>query len=313
MTGIKDLLKLFVIAACASAATGCFTGIESTPKITAENVRDNGVKVSEEQSFAALIIPEAPARWMPGKRWLVDDKKIALTFASGSSYSDDIAGKTLAYDGIRISSTVTGTDVVDVILKDSLGNTFYHKTNVSPTDWEQKSFYNIPFTVELSAVEKAHSLLRNHIYYIETPRWYDENDYDVMGQRHIPVKITKVSPGNNLYPLKVAFTQQNRPSEPERYIFLTYGNDVSATRNFDRIFLFTDPRKQYPRITDKTWNLIINSQIAVGMTRDECRLALGAPAGIDRAATPGAHLERWSYENGVYLIFEDGILSKFRL
>ena len=50
------------------------------------------------------------------------------------------------------------------------------------------------------------------------------------------------------------------------------------------------------------------------MTRDECRLALGTPDSIDRATTVGnTHFERWSYENGVYLLFEDGYLSKFRM
>ena len=93
---------------------------------------------------------------------------------------------------------------------------------------------------------------------------------------------------------------------------MTYGTSASATRNFDRLFSFTDPRRSYPRITDATWQKIIRSQVEAGMTRDECRLALGAPDHIDRGATPGAQLERWTYDNGVYLIFEDGILERWR-
>lgn len=41
------------------------------------------------------------------------------------------------------------------------------------------------------------------------------------------------------------------------------------------------------------------------MTRDECRLALGAPA------TTGM-VEFWQYSDGIYLLFEENILTRFR-
>ena len=95
-------------------------------------------------------------------------------------------------------------------------------------------------------------------------------------------------------------------------MWLTYGSSRAATRNFDRLFSFSDPRTNYPQISDHTWQLITRSQVAVGMTRDECRLALGAPSSINRGATRAAQLERWLYDDGIYLIFEDGILTRYR-
>lgn len=311
---VSDKLRLiFVAAAFMAAATACFTGIESTPKITADNVRDSGVRVTDEQTFSAEIVAEAPRAWKMGKQWLVSDSKIALAFTPASDDASDLVGKTVSYVESRPVTTLTGDEVVELVLTDAAGRVFFHRTGIPVRDWEERLSYSIPFTVEMSAVERADSLMRGKTYYITTPRWFDQDGHDITGQRHIPVTVQTVEAGNHIYPLRVAFTQNERPQEPVRYILMTYGTSTASTRNFDRLFSFTNPRNSYPHITDATWEKIINSQIAEGMSRDECRLALGAPAKVDRGATPGMQLERWSYENGVYLLFEDGYLTKFRM
>lgn len=307
-----NILAFFTAAGIAVVASSCFTGVESTPKITADNVRESGVRVTDEQSFARQIISEPPARWLPGKKWLVADQKIALTFTPASSPTDSLTGHTLAFVEARTAPTLTGAEAVELVLRSDDNRTFYHRTGVAPQDWELRSGYSLPFAIELSAVELADKLMAGKTFFISTPRWYDKEGRDVNGQRHVPVTVVGVRPGNHLYPLLVGFTQPMRPEQPVMYVLMTYGSETSATRNFDRLFSFSDPRKDYPSITDETWQKIINSQLAEGMTRDECRLALGTPAAVDRAATPGAMLERWSYENGVYLIFEDGYLTKYR-
>jgi hypothetical protein len=78
------------------------------------------------------------------------------------------------------------------------------------------------------------------------------------------------------------------------------------------LFSFDNPRKNFPLVTDENWSKIMHGRVAVDMTRDECRLALGSPSRIDRYQGTTAYGERWSYENGVYLIFFDGVLSSFR-
>jgi hypothetical protein len=83
-------------------------------------------------------------------------------------------------------------------------------------------------------------------------------------------------------------------------------------RSFSNLFSFTDPRRNYPNITDEYWQLITSGTVTTGMTRDECRLALGAPKDVDRQTGYSSVHEMWGYENGIYLIFEDGILVKFR-
>lgn len=60
------------------------------------------------------------------------------------------------------------------------------------------------------------------------------------------------------------------------------------------------------------WTNIINNRVSPGMTLDECRLALGSPAKVSRRPDHSVLREIWSYENGIYLMFVDGILSSYR-
>lgn len=56
----------------------------------------------------------------------------------------------------------------------------------------------------------------------------------------------------------------------------------------------------------------MNNRVRYGMTLDECRLALGAPAKVRRRTDHSTLYEVWSYENGIYLMFHDGVLKEYR-
>ncbi len=58
--------------------------------------------------------------------------------------------------------------------------------------------------------------------------------------------------------------------------------------------------------------MIVCSRVRAGMTRDECRLALGQPTDILRIPTNGGMQERWTYSDGIYLVFDDGFLTRYR-
>ena len=306
----------YIISICIAIAFGlsaCFTGVESTPKITNEKVRDRGAFQSSEQRFASEIAGEIPKDWSVGKLWIVSDPKISLALSQTSYLSDDLKGDTIFLQSTRPVPNIMGKEVIELVLSTNKGHKLYHNTGVTTDDWQDKKSYEIPFTIELSAVEKADSLMTGKTYYISSPRWKDKDGNDVSGLRHVPVKITNVTAGNHLYPLNVVFTRDDSKDKQIHSILMTYGDTPSANRNFDRLFSFTNPRNAFPKISDATWQKIIHSEIAEGMTRDECRLALGTPYTIDYGSTPGMQLERWSYENGVFLLFEDGILTKFRM
>lgn len=93
---------------------------------------------------------------------------------------------------------------------------------------------------------------------------------------------------------------------------MSVGSDLRATRKFGSLLSLSNPRDRYPEITDANWNNIVNGRVSEDMTREECRLALGAPATVDRRPGYSIMREIWTYENGRYLIFEDGLLRSFR-
>ncbi|MDE6288122.1 MAG: DUF2845 domain-containing protein [Muribaculaceae bacterium] len=286
----------------------CFTGVESTPRITAADVRHAGVESSSEQLFAACITPEPPSGWRKGKQWLVDDNKMGIIF--NPPVTDSLAGKTLTLVELTPSPTVIGVDAVELRFADTDGHVYSYLPGVPWNDLQSRRSLDIPFAVELAPVYKADSLMRDNVYYIKSPLWCDINGRSTDGLRHVPVTVTRVLPGTSRLPLKVEFRVGHE--QELHYILLTYGDGPSATRNFDKYFSFKNPRLQYPRITDENWEHIIHSRVALGMTRDECRLALGTPATLRRGATDAAQVEHWTYDDGVYLIFEDGILTRFR-
>ncbi len=303
-------LRIFISIIAAVMLCSCFTGIESTPRITAKDVRNEVTEVSPEQTFMSAVIPEAPSNWSIGKQWLVTDDKIALIFTPGAERIDSLAGEIIEFAGTRSISTVTGEDAVELSFTRPCGQKLSYITSITPTEMAKRESLSIPFTIELSPVAIADSIMRGRSYFITTSRWHDATGNVEQGLRHVAVTIDSVVPGKEHQPLKVAFHLNSDPKP--HYVMMTYGNGATATRNFDKFFSFTDPRLQYKHIEDATWQLIINSQVATGMTRDECRLALGIPNAIARGASQAAHIERWSYDDGIYLIFEDGILTRFR-
>ncbi len=303
-----NFARFFTALLSVATLNSCFTGVESTPRITADDVRHAGVESSSEQLFAACIAPERPAAWKRGKQWLVDDNKMGIIF--NPPVTDSLKGQVLTLEELSAAPTVIGVDAVELRFSAPDGRVYSYLPGVPWNDLQSRRSLDIPFAVELSPVAKADSLMRGNTYYIKSPLWCDVDGRSTGGLRHIPVTVTAVLPGTSRLPLKVEFSVEDDP-EPH-YVLLTYGDGPSATRNFDKYFSFKNPRLQYPRITDENWQRIIHSQVAIGMTRDECRLALGTPGALRRGATDAAQVEHWTYDDGVYLIFEDGILTRFR-
>lgn len=301
---------ILTMALACSACGSYFADIQSTPRITSGDVKRSGVRITDEQQFASGIVPEAPRSWQPGKQWRVSDNRISLVF--GLPEPQPLAGTTITLKSLKPVSSVTGTDVMELVFNDPAGRLYTYTTDVAVADWAQRVSLPVPFAVELDPVAHADSLMRGNTYYITNSLWYDRAGKAIEGRRHIAVRVDSVAAGTDNLPLRVYFTPSDK-SAPASSVYMTFGEGPAAVRNFDRMFSFTDPRRRYPNISDENWNRITRSQIAQGMTRDEARLALGTPVQVERGATRGGlQMENWSYGNGVYLLFEDGILTKFR-
>lgn len=308
MTIIRHLAMAAISAIMLS---GCFTGVESTPKITASDVKRENVRTTPEQLWLVDVAPERFDSWEPGKEFYVTDNKITLALNPVYSPMAPLDGATIRYKGYREMLSVTGEMETELLFDSPEGIELAYRVNMSPTELASRSKVDIPFTIEKSIIDATTGKMKGKNLWILTSGWYDTSDRATHGRKFVQVTITDVLPGNSVYPVTLEFTPSDHPNL-HFHLYMSVGENNRLMRSFAHIFSFTDPRKNYPAITDENWLLITQGRITAGMTRDECRLALGAPKDVDRRSGYSSIHEMWTYENGIYLIFEDGLLVRFR-
>lgn len=300
---------IYILTIISLIFQSCFTGIESTPKIT---LKDNNtlekITLTDEQKFLDNISNQPFRQWEIGKIFIVCDNKISLIFDSYSS-SDSLYGDSLTYIGYKTYTSVTGDINTQILLKHNDNDTLIYNMNASPQEIDSRKSFDIPFTIQKSVIESVKNKLINQEFYIITSSTYDKNGNNIRTPKFIPVTITNITHGNYQYPIKVEF---NFLSKKIGCVYMTIGRSIQATRNFETIFSLKDPRNSYPKISDSNWQLITNNSVTPGMNKDECRLALGIPTHIDRLPTYSGVVEYWGYDAGNILIFEDGLLKEHK-
>ena len=312
----KRLVTLcMTVAMMAPVMQSCFTGVDSTPKITEREIKRQKVKVTPEQLFLSDIAAEAPAQWKPGKKLYVTDNRIVLIFSTGidghtSDIPDSLGGSEITLTSVDYATGLTGADEVQFTFRDDAGNTLLYRPGLSRSTFVSDTSLTVPFTIDPDMVAAVDARMQGNTYYLLTPRRTAPDGSQHDGLRYVPVTIAAVRPGDSNYPLRVFFTEKASPDTLS--VLMTAGNNRTSTRNFDKLFSFDNPRKNYPAITDEVWEMIQHSRVRTGMTPDECRLALGAPTEYLRYPGVASVIERWTYGDGVYLFFEDGVLTRFR-
>lgn len=318
---IKPLLLSALTAVSLSA---CFTGVESTPRIDAGEVRRNRAATpSDEQQYLHDIQPLPPRLWLDKKQRLrIDDSRITRIATPGSINPDSVAPREVVVTSLRAASSLFGQDATDITMRDIRdGSELHVRIDVPYSGIDTLERLEIPFTIDLNIVARTDSALRGRRLYVATDRWYDAMGQAVSGLRHIAVQVDSVVPGTFVYPVAVFFTPTDASQRQlagmsdgdSRMMYLSVGDMGASSRSFDTAFSFEDPRKRYPEIEDDVWQLIMRGKVQKGMTRTECRLALGAPTNTQRVRTNGIIYDNWSYPDGVYLQFSDGYLTRFRL
>lgn len=327
---MRSRVAVIAVAVCVALMSlqSCFTGVESTTKISLSDVRkQQAATVTDEQRFLAGLAPTPPSQWRPGHRLRVDDAKIGLALTSASASADSLPGRDLVFDSFSPAVSLTGTDATEIAFHAELPGgraEYFYRVSVDMSELDTLEAIHVPFTIDMDLVARVDSMMRGRRLFVRTPIWYsiDGDRSAVAGLRHVPVVVDSVVAGDSNYPLGVVFTladaEQARLLEPSgaqctRMVFMTVGKSRAATRNFDLLFSFRDPREIYPGIKDDIWQLIVRSRVKEGMTREECRLALGAPTNLRRIPTYGGMREQWQYSDGVYLYFDDGFLTRYRL
>lgn len=312
----------WLLAICAFLAPvtfqSCFTGIESTPKISESDLRRESRASRPEVTYLDGITGEPPSLWHAGKFWTVTDPRSERVFGI------NLDGSEISFTGISEVVSITGSPEA-IISFDSPAGRVSYRTDISADSLMRRRDFAIPYAVENSVVDAVRSRLAGNRYYITTSLWNDASGNSVRGLKYIPVEVVDVSAGRGVYPLRLSLSYEVpvagvksapghvKPGDStHRYFNLAMaapGSVGGATHAFPDFFSLTDPRKRYPKIEDKAWANIIAGRVGEGMTRDECRLALGSPANISRHAGYSELREIWTYDEGIRLVFIDGLLT----
>ena len=315
---LSRALLIFILPALALGAGGCFTGVESTPRIRQADVqRQQAAEVTSEQLFLSDIKPVAPSQWQPGRKWLVANNRIALIFTPASENTDKLKGHQIFFESVKGATSLTGDDAGEITFRTDDGRRLYYRVpGLTQERIDTLETLDIPFAVDLDMVCRINDAMTGKRLYVRTPSWYDPASRSaVNGLRHIEVRVDSVVPGDENFLAAVCFSVVDSKLAAAAGMagkeFMLYMGR-NGSRAFDNLFAFDNPRKRHPEIQDDVWEYIIRSRIKKNMTRVECRLALGSPPSVERVPTHGGMVERWSYTDGVYLIFEDGYLTRFR-
>ena len=304
---------ILFIAAFGGLLNSCFTGVESTRKITEKDVQRAVQDMERGKHEASLVgFHDSLPAWKEGKGFWVVDEHARLIFSSTAEINIDslnLEGKMLTYTSYGTHRQLDNSEVVDIYLSDGVNNLKY-ATGKSLNDVSRSDF-TIPFLIDADMVRHYAQQLEGKTVWVKTATWLDEKgDYKAGGRKFIPVVITAVKPGNRVYPLRVEFKTADK-GETAMLWMTTQGSAISG-RDFDNLFSLTDMRRQYSRIIDEIWAYIIEGKVMEGMTKEECHLSMGAPKNVSQLPDQTGLREYWYYDGGRYLFFVDGVLKNFR-
>lgn len=307
------LLYILITGLFLITFTSCFTGIESTKKINLSREDKKKSNLTEDQVFFSGIISLPLKDWHQGRIFLAADNRALLVFETlqSSIFADTtgIKGKTLEFQGVN--SRVGADGLMSVILSFSDDDREYlYDTRKSFDDaMENFTTLDLPMLIDLEMVDQARELLKDKRLWTRSNLWYDENGQRIDGRKFCPVTVTDVMPGTMVFPVKLQLTDGDGRIF---YMFMNFGIADTESRVFHNLFSLSDIRKQYPTVQPEMWDLISAGKICNGMTKLECRLALGNPVDVASGHDYSQTLDIWRYENGIILWFEDGKLVRHK-
>jgi hypothetical protein len=269
---------------------------------------------SSQNSVSLDAYQDSLPAWKQGKRFWVTDNQVTQLFVHQQDYDKDtlrIAGRVLNYAGYRTGGLYNDDNrYIFIELYDSLANLTY-SCRAGRVQDAYRCGFTIPLLIDLDMVEHIGNQVVGKDYYIRTGIWYDPKSEKMVNGRHfIKVHIDSVLPGNAVLPLRVLFTTAD--NHESAMVWMSDQSSTMQGRSFDAMFVSSDPHLSYPDISEKNWDLITRAQVVEGMTKEECRLALGSPKRINENPDQSGMREYWYYDGGSYLFFVDGLLYQFR-
>lgn len=286
---------------------GCFTGIESTKQIKLSKDDRKAVAPTAEELFLSGVTATPYGEWPEGKPFVVVGDRGSVLFEPKEIVSGNYTltvGDTLRFRSSRIVTLPDGAREVSLLFSRGRDEFSYipqsrrHKGNQVMSD-------AIPGIVDPEMIEKVGKLLVGKTLWTRTPVWMAEGGRRIDGRKFERVKVTSVSAGTMVFPLKVGFIDENGK---DASILMNFGSEGKDSRSFANMFSLSYPRESYSDVSEKYWENIRRGRVEVGMTKEECRLAKGNPSEVNSGRDYSHTLLIWGYADGTVLYFVDGIL-----
>lgn len=297
-------------------ANSCSTGIERTKTVTLSRADKKFLQKSPEESFIDSIIVTPLSSWQIGKQFVVTDNKASLLYdlydAGGRLiHGDSLKGCNVSFMGVNKESDPAGGDVYHAVFSiDESGRKMTYRSRKDFDDLNKAIWSDFPFLIDKDILNQLNNLLRNRKLWIKTSLWNDSQGSQINGAKFIPVTVTDIEPGNGVFPMRVVFTD----GKIIAYVPMNMkgGNALYESRTFPTLFSLADPKLAYPNITPEIWTLICEGNVTQGMTKEECKLSMGNPKDVESGHDWNSLMDYWKYDNGAYLMFQDGRLINYR-
>lgn len=287
--------------------SACFTGIESTKKITITKDDIKSTLPSAEELFLSDIKSVPDSEWLPGKEFLVIGDRGAMLFEPRTIVSGNYnisEGDTLSFLTKGTVRLPDGTVVKN--LRFRRGKDEFSYTPTGKNIGKDVGSDEIPGVIDPDLLKEIGKRLKSMTLWTRIPLWEGQNGTKIDGRKFEKVTITGVGPGTMVFPVRVCFTDEDGQ---QASMIMNLGNSMKDSRSFANLFYLNDPRKNYSNISDENWESIRRGQVRMGMTKDECRLAKGNPADVQTGHDYQHSLLMWQYSDGSLLYFVDGLLE----
>lgn len=305
----NPLLYILILTLCFAA--GCHTGIESTKTIKLSRSEQRSLEPTQEEKLMSAIHIEKLGEWVKGKPFLVADERISLVFDpfDVGCPPASLVGKTISYTGIALKPTPGGTEEA-VIVFEYEGKPLTYSTGKTSVDaGDRITSMDVPMLIDPAIVDDANALLKGRKVWTKSQLWYDKDENKITGRKFVPVTIESIEVGNIVFPLKVFIKDENGE---DAVLLMNIGSVGIESRTFQNLFTLSDPKERYPHIQADVWDAICNGMVRLGMTKEECKLALGNPSDVNAGHDWNSTIDLWQYPDGKYLRFQDGQLIMFR-
>lgn len=312
----SSIIEVVTMAAFCLGVTfsqGCSTGIESTKKIRMTKEDIKLMEKSPEQKFTESIQGSPLSTWQKGKPFLAMSDRTAFIFepnGQGIESSDQtMRGKTLTFEGIDSHINPDLQEECVLLFSDGRQTYRYHTGKTTEIALKEIDSSRLPLISDISLIERWRDQIVGKTLWTKSNLWYDSSGDRMPGQKFAKVTVKDVTPATGDYPIMVKIARNDGQFS---YLHMNYTSDLHESRNFAAIFFLSDPKVRYPNISNENWELIQRGKVGEGMTKEECKLSIGNPDEVRSGHNRSQTMDIWQYSDGTYLMFTDGLLTKFR-